>query len=94
MTEAMKCGKKTTARKSHLMSRGKKKPSEDRLTHEEEVHRVFSGHGAIDNAFFSTIYWVWPPPSKSHHQDYEPFLVGDPYKPSFHAVTVRGPHPN
>ena len=24
------------------------------------------------------IPWVVPPPSNSHHQDYEPFLVGDP----------------
>ena len=29
-----------------------------------------------------------------HHQDYEPFLVGDPYyKPSFATVTGRGDNP-
>ena len=27
---------------------------------------------------YMTICWVVPPPSKSHHQDYEPFLVGNP----------------
>ncbi len=26
----------------------------------------------------SPITWVWPPHSNSDHQDYEPFLVGDP----------------
>ena len=39
------------------------------------------------------ICWVWPPHSNSDHQDYETFLVGDPYKPSFTTVTVRGPYP-
>ncbi len=24
------------------------------------------------------ILWIWPPHSNSDHQDYEPFLVGDP----------------
>ena len=35
------------------------------------------------------------PPSQdsSHHQDYETFLVGDPYKPSFATVTGRGDNP-
>ena len=35
------------------------------------------------------------PPSQdaSHHQDYEPFLVGDPSKPSFATVTGRGDNP-
>ncbi len=36
------------------------------------------------------IAWMWPPPSNSHHQDYETFLVGDPYKPSFATVTGGG----
>ena len=41
------------------------------------------------------ITWVGTTlPSKSHHQDYEPFLVGDPYKPSFATVTGRGDNPN
>ena len=30
-----------------------------------------------------SISWVVPLPSNSDHQDYEPFLVGNPYKPSF-----------
>ena len=34
-----------------------------------------------------------PPHSNSDHQDYEPFLIGNPYKPSFTTVTMRGPHP-
>ena len=35
-----------------------------------------------------SIILVGCPPSQdsSHHQDYEPFLVGDPYKPSFATV--------
>ena len=36
--------------------------------------------------------WVVPPPSNSHHQDYY-ILIGNPYKPSFATVTVRGPYP-
>ena len=34
-----------------------------------------------------------PSQDSSHHQDYEPFLVGDPYKPSFATVTGRGDNP-
>ena len=35
------------------------------------------------------IDWVVPPPSNSHHQDYEPFLVGDPnLNPSKAAVVL------
>ena len=34
--------------------------------------------------------WVAPPPSNSHHQDYEPFLVGNPYKPSFPLLLGGG----
>ena len=35
-----------------------------------------------------------PLPSNSHHQDYEPFFVGNPYKPSFATgILGRGPHP-
>ena len=34
-----------------------------------------------------------PPPSNSHHLDYEPFLVGNPYKPSFATVTGWGVDP-
>ncbi len=33
---------------------------------------------------------VAPSQDASDHQDYEPFLVGDPYKPSFATVTGRG----
>ena len=36
------------------------------------------------------ISWVVPPPSNSHHQDYEPFLVGNPYKPSFPLLLGGG----
>ena len=36
---------------------------------------------------------VAPSQDASDHQDYETFLVGNPYKPSFTTVTVRGPHP-
>ena len=37
------------------------------------------------------IYWVVPPPSKSHHQDYcITFLVGNPYKPSFPLLLGGG----
>ena len=41
-------------------------------------------------------YELGCPPSQdtSHHQDYETFLVGDPYKPSFATVTGRGDNPN
>ena len=40
-------------------------------------------------------YSLGCPPSQdaSHHEDYEPFLVGDPYKPSFATVTGRGDNP-
>ena len=43
--------------------------------------------------FIGYILGVAPSQDSSHHQDYEPFLVGDPYKPSFPTVTGRGPHP-
>ncbi len=35
------------------------------------------------------------PPSQdsSHHKDYEPFLVGNPYKSSFATVTGKGDNP-
>ena len=41
---------------------------------------------------FLYIYTLDMAPSQdsSDHQDYEPFLVGDPYKLSFATVTVRG----
>ena len=35
----------------------------------------------------------WPPHSNSDHQEYYIFRIGDPYKPSFTTVTVRGPYP-
>ena len=34
-----------------------------------------------------------PAQDSSHLQDYEPFLVGDSYKPSFATVTGRGDNP-
>ena len=43
-----------------------------------------------------TIPWDVPLPSNSHRQDYEPFLVGNPYKsykPSFVTVTGRMDNP-
>ena len=41
-------------------------------------------------------YVLGCPPSQdsSHHQDYETFFVGDPYKPSFATVTGRGDNPS
>ena len=35
-----------------------------------------------------------PTQDSSHHQDDIPFLVGNPYKPSFVTVTGRGDNPN
>ena len=32
-------------------------------------------------------------PLNSDHQDYYIFRIGNPYKPSFTTVTVRGPYP-
>ena len=40
------------------------------------------------------IHWIYPPPSNNHHQDHEPFLVGNPCKPSFVTVTGWGGRPN
>ena len=37
--------------------------------------------------------WVWPPHRMPVTTRIITFLVGDPYKPSFTTVTVRGPHP-
>ena len=34
-----------------------------------------------------------PTQDSSDHQDYEPFLIGDPYKPSFVTITGRGVRP-
>ena len=38
----------------------------------------------------SLIYWVVPPPSKSHHQDYETFLVEIPINLRFHYYWEGG----
>ncbi len=35
-----------------------------------------------------------PAQDASHHQDYDIFRIGDPYKPSFATVTGRGDNPN
>ena len=37
------------------------------------------------------IHWVWPPPSNSSTKMI-PFLVGNPYKPSFVTGILRGGH--
>ena len=37
---------------------------------------------------------VAPSQDASDHQDDITFLVGDPYKPSFTTVTLRGPYPS
>ena len=39
------------------------------------------------------IYWVWPPHRMPVTTKIIIFLIGNPYKPSFTTVTVRGPHP-
>ena len=39
------------------------------------------------------LIWVVPLPSNSDHQDYEPCLVGDSYKPSFATITGKGDNP-
>ena len=36
---------------------------------------------------------VAPSQDASDHQDFVTFSVGDPYKPSYTTVTVRGPYP-
>ena len=41
----------------------------------------------------SDTYWVVPPPSNSHHQDYYLFSRGSRAKPSFATVTRRGGNP-
>ena len=47
-----------------------------------------------DSPFTKRIVWVWPP----HRIPVTTkilitFFIGNPYKPSFTTVTVRGPHP-
>ena len=42
----------------------------------------------------STIHWVVPLPSNSHHQDCYVFSRGSRTKPSFATVTGRGDNPN
>ena len=46
-------------------------------------------HGGISLA---NVYVLGCPPSQdsSHHQDYEPFLVGDSYEPSFPLLLGGG----
>ena len=43
--------------------------------------------------FVSIYVGLSPPPSKSHHQDYYIFRIGNPYQPSFATVTGRGDNP-
>ena len=38
----------------------------------------FGGNGPTPILRNIHISWIYPPPSNSHHQDYEPFLVGIP----------------
>ena len=60
-----------------------------------------NGNLGVDESFanhFQNLYvrynlGVAPSQDASHHQDYEPVLIGNPYKPSFATVTGRGPHP-
>ena len=40
------------------------------------------------------IHWVVPPPSNSHHQDYEPFLVGIPINLHLPQESWEGGQPN
>ena len=52
------------------------------------------GEGFVKDPWVSSpIYWVWPLPSNSDHQDYYIFSRESRTKPLFATVIGKGPHP-